>query len=237
MSQVVVLAGGLGTRMRPLSDRVPKVLLPVAGRPFLSWLLERLAGCDVSEVLLCVGHLGAQVRAALTREPARRLVVRVSEEPSPRGTAGALRHALPLLAPELVVTYGDSYLPFEYSAPLARLRAEQAALGCMAVWQNRGELEPSNVELSGEWVARYQKPTAGGEDPTLTAIDYGATALRREVIAALPAEQPLDLAEVLGGLAARRTLLALPVQQRFFEVGSPQGLSALEALLSRQVRS
>ena len=65
--QAVILAGGLGTRMLPRTERMPKILLPVAGRPFAAWLLERLAGAGFTEVLLAIGHLGGEVRRALLR--------------------------------------------------------------------------------------------------------------------------------------------------------------------------
>jgi NDP-sugar pyrophosphorylase family protein len=232
--QVVILAGGLGTRMLPRTERVPKLLLEVAGRPFAAWLLERLAGCGFTEVVLCIGHLGAEVRAALgdgAASGARLAYVEDGERLL--GTAGALRRALPLLEETFLVTYGDSYLPFDYRAPLLDLRAHPEALGTMAVYRNDDQLDRSNTEVRGDLVARYEKrPRDAPRDPTLDHIDYGATALRREVVAALPAGEPHDLSALQRDLAARRRLRALRATDRFFEIGSPEGIAALEARLA-----
>jgi NDP-sugar pyrophosphorylase family protein len=231
--QVVILAGGLGTRMLPRTEQVPKILLPVAGRPFAVWLLARLAACGFEEVVLCIGHLGAAVRRALGDGSAIGMRLSYVEDGERLlGTAGALRRALPLLDETFLVTYGDSYLPFDYHAPLADLRAHPDAFGTMAVFRNDDRLDRSNTEVRGEVVARYEKrPRDAPRDPALDHIDYGATALRREVIAALAEGEPHDLAAVQRALAAEGRLRAHRADERFYEIGSPTGLADLEALL------
>jgi NDP-sugar pyrophosphorylase family protein len=144
------------------------------------------------------------------------------------GTAGAIRAALPWLAPSFVVTYGDSYLPFDYSAPLAILDQHDDCDGVMAVYRNAGAWDVSNVITDGSWVLRYEK---GSGDRAFDHIDYGATALRRSVIAALPAGQRRGLDEIQRGLAARKRLRAAVAHERFFEIGSPSGLSDLDHYL------
>jgi N-acetyl-alpha-D-muramate 1-phosphate uridylyltransferase len=233
----VILAGGLGTRMLPRTERIPKILLPVAGRPFAAWLLERLAAAGFGEVLLCIGHLGGEVRSALGDGAAFGLRLAYAQDDDRDGgrllgTAGALRRALAELAPTFLVTYGDSYLPFDYLAPLRDLRAHAGALGTMAVFKNDDLLDRSNTAVSGDLVTRYEKrPRGAPRDPALDHIDYGATALRREVIAALPEGEPHDLSAVQRALAAAGRLRASPAARRFFEIGSEQGLADLETEL------
>ncbi|MFO0555194.1 MAG: NTP transferase domain-containing protein [Polyangiaceae bacterium] len=224
MTQVVVLAGGLATRMRPHTETTPKILLEVAGRPFLHHLVDRLAASGASSVVLLLGHLASAVRAAV---PASSLPITLVEDgPRLLGTAGALRGALGALAETFVVTYGDSYLELDLGALERALVDRPEAQGAMAVWKNEGALEPSNVALDEQgFVSRYVK--RGGERG-LDHIDFGATALRREVIAALPADEPLGFDVVQATLARERALLAFPVQHRFFEIGSPGGLADLE---------
>ena len=235
MKQAVILAGGLGTRMLPRTERVPKLLLPVAGRPFAAWLLERLAAAGFDEALLCVAHLGAMIRAAVGDGRAFGITARYADEgPSLLGTAGALRRALADLAPTFLVTYGDSYLPFDYAAPLADLDAHPAAQGTMAVFKNDDRWDRSNTTIEGERVVRYQKRARdAAPDPAVDHIDYGATALRREVIAGLPAGTAIGLDAVQRDLAAQGALRALLAPRRFFEIGSPAGLADLEAELTR----
>ena len=231
--QVVILAGGLGTRMLPRTERIPKILLPVAGRPFAAWLLERLAAAGFDEALLCIGHLGEEVRRVVGDGSAFGLAVRYAEDGEKLlGTAGALRRTLDALEPTFLVTYGDSYLPFDYRAPLRDLRAHGEALGTMAVFENDDRFDPSNTEVLGERVVRYEKRKAGTpRDPGVRYIDYGATALRREVIAAIPEGEARDLSSVQRELASLGRLRALGAERRFFEIGSELGLADLEAEL------
>ena len=225
--QAVILAGGLATRMHPHTRSVPKSLLEVAGRPFIDWQLELLASSGMTEVVLCIGHLGDAIRSHVGQGARHGLAVRYAEERPGRllGTAGALRAALGMLAPRFLVTYGDSYLSFDYAAPLRLLERHGDCDGVMAINRNAGRFEPSNVETDGEWVIRYRKDATG---PELDHIDYGASAFRREVIEALPPGVALGLDRVQEELAARRRLRALVVHERFFEIGSPAGWAELE---------
>lgn len=232
MKQAVVLCGGLGTRLGPLAADTPKILLPIAGRPFLHHLVDRLEDCGFEDVILCAGHLGALVADAVSEGPTRMLSVRVSHDGVPLlGTAGALRKALPLLERTFLVTYGDSYLTFDYASPLEQLERHASALGCGAVYANRDQIEPSNIALRADLIVRYDKRRAPG-DPPLDHIDYGATALRREAIAQLPANTTMGFDELQSELARREQLLAHVTPDRFYEIGSVQGVAELEAHLS-----
>jgi MurNAc alpha-1-phosphate uridylyltransferase len=229
--QAVVLAGGLATRMRPHTLTVPKSMLPVAGRPFVDWQLERLASAGLRDVVMCVAHLGEQIRAHVGDGAALGARVVWSEEGRQLlGTAGALRAALPLLEETFLVTYGDSYLPFDYAEPLRVLQAHSDCDGVMAIFKNEGRWDTSNVVTDGEWVQRYEK---NAKDPAFDHIDYGATALRREVIARLPAGEPAALDAQQRDLASRKRLRASVAHERFFEIGSPDGLAELDRHLRK----
>jgi MurNAc alpha-1-phosphate uridylyltransferase len=229
----VVLAGGLATRMRPRTETVPKSMLEVAGRPFIDWQLELFAASGITEVVMCIAYLGEQVRAHVG-DGARhglRVTWSVEGDGSPGallGTAGAIRAALPQLAPSFLVTYGDSYLPFDYGEPFSQLERHSDCDGVMAIYANAGAWDASNVVTDGTWVVRYEK---GARDRAFDHIDYGVTALRREVIAALPAGQRAGLDEIQHGLAARKRLRAVVARERFFEIGSPGGLADLDTHL------
>ncbi|MGO9834341.1 MAG: sugar phosphate nucleotidyltransferase [Polyangiaceae bacterium] len=233
--QAVVLAGGLATRMRPRTLTVPKSMLEVAGRPFVDWQLERLAECGFDEVVMCIAHLGEQIRAHVGDGSASGVKVAWAEEgPTLLGTAGALRAALPLLADEFLVTYGDSYLPFDYGDPLRTLESHDDCDGVMAIFKNDGKWDVSNVKSDGTWVLRYEKG-GGLSDPAFDHIDYGATALRRRVVAGIDAEseRPVGLDALQRDLATRKRLRACVARARFFEIGSPEGLAELDGHLRR----
>lgn len=228
--QAAVLAGGLATRMRPRTLTTPKAMLEVAGRPFIEWQLEKLASCGFDEVVMCIAYLGDVIRAHVGDGARFGLRVTYSEEGRELlGTAGALRAALARLAPTFLVTYGDSYLPFDYAAPLRALDAHGDCNGVMSVFKNDGKWDASNVVTDGAWVLRYEKGHAA--DAEFDHIDYGAIALRREVVSDLPLGEPRDLSAIQRDLARARRLRALVARERFFEIGSSEGLAALELRL------
>lgn len=221
--------------MLPRTERVPKVLLDVAGRPFVAWLLERLCACGYDDVVMCVGHLGSMVQDEVGDGARYGLRVRWVDEGSKlRGTGGALVFAreLGLLDDDFLVTYGDSWLPFDYGAPLQKLRARPELEAVMAVFANDSQWDASNVELTGDLdrVARYEK---GGKDAALRYIDYGATALRRRALDDRADGAVFGFDVVQHALAARGVMGATVAADRFFEIGSPQGLADLEAHLRK----
>ncbi len=224
--QAVVLAGGLATRMRPRTLTTPKILLEVAGRPFADWQLEALARDGYDEVVLCIAHLGEQVESYVGDGARFGLTVRYAHEGETLlGTGGALRAALPLLADTFLVTYGDSYLPFDYASPLRLLAAHDDCDGVMSVYRNEGKWDSSNVKTDGTWTLAYEKGTT---DPAFDFIDYGAISLRRSVVEAIPAGEATGLDRVQTELARAHRLRAVVAERRFFEIGSPEGLAALD---------
>jgi len=229
--QVAVLAGGLATRMRPRTLTTPKSLLEVAGRPFVDWQLEALARSGYERVLLCIGHLGEQIQDHVGDGAAFGLRVEYSEDgPRLLGTAGSLRRALDRLEETFLVTYGDSYLPFDYSAPLVDLRAHPEALATMSVFENRGRWDKSNVRVEGERVTLYDK---NADPDEVSFIDYGAIALRREVIAELTPDEPAGLDRIQSELAEKGRLRAWVAHERFYEIGSEAGLAELSERLEK----
>jgi NDP-sugar pyrophosphorylase family protein len=184
---------------------------------------------------MCIAHLGDQIRAHVGDGARHGLRVLWSVELPGQllGTAGAMRAALPLLAPTFLATYGDSYLPFDYGEPLRVLEAHADCDGVMAVFANANAWDVSNVITDGTWVLRYEKPKGDRPDPAFDHIDYGATALRREVIAAIPIGQRVGLDAIQHDLAARKRLRASIARERFFEIGSPSGLASLDQHLRK----
>ncbi|HYP98282.1 MAG TPA: sugar phosphate nucleotidyltransferase [Polyangiaceae bacterium] len=230
--QAVILAGGLGTRLGARTRDLPKALVPIAGRPFLAWLVESLERNGYRQLVLCIGHYGEQIIDFLGNGAAFGVEVSYSKDGERLlGTGGAIRQALSrdLLAETFLVTYGDSYLPFDYAAPLRDLDAHPEALGTMSVFGNHGAWDASNCEIGRGLVLRYEK---GGKDAALTHIDYGAIALRRSVIAEKPSDVVFGLDAIQHELAKAHRLRAYEAQERFYEVGSELGISDLEKKLA-----
>jgi NDP-sugar pyrophosphorylase family protein len=230
--QCVVLAGGMGTRMLPLTRDRPKALLPVAGRPFADWQLDLLAAQGFTDVVYSVGHLGGMLRAFVG--DGARWGVRVAwsdEGDELRGTGGALRLALDAgrLEPDFAVVYGDSFLPIAVDAVRAAF-VESGLPALMTVYCNEGRFDTSNVRFEHDRVVAYRK---GGPDPQMRFIDAGVGWLARDVITErVPADTVVDLATVYGVLSAEGLLAGFELHERFYEVGSPEGLEALERYLA-----
>jgi N-acetyl-alpha-D-muramate 1-phosphate uridylyltransferase len=229
--QVVILAGGLGTRMARFTTAMPKALIPVCGRPFIDWQLRLLASQGVGEVLLCVGHLGQAIETFVGDGQEWGLSVQYSwERGELLGTGGALRHAAErgLLAKSFAVTYGDSYLDVNLDR-VGMAFADSGRPGLMTVYRNDGRFDRSNADLVDGQVF-YDKAAAG--DPRLRYVDYGLSMLSRdELVRRVPALGPSDLAEFLHSLSAEGQLAGYLVERRFYEIGSEAGLADLEAYL------
>jgi NDP-sugar pyrophosphorylase family protein len=218
MLPVAILAGGLGTRLGPLTSAVPKALVEVNGEPFLAHQLRLLRRNGIERAVLCVGHLGEMIRDYAG--DGARFGVRIDysfDGPVLRGTAGALRDALPLLGDAFFVLYGDSYLPCDYRA-VERAFEESGRLALMTVLENNDRWDSSNVEFVDGSILKYSKTDRG---LSMRHIDYGLGAFQRELLEATSAP---DLAEVYAEALARGELAAFEVTQRFYEIGSPEGL-------------
>lgn len=238
--QCVVLAGGLGTRMRPASQAIPKALIPVLGRPFADWQLEHLAAQGVQRVTFCVGHFGERLRAHVGDGSHFGLkVMWVDDGERLRGTGGALRVALDQGALEdaFFVLYGDSYLPVPMSDVEAAWRkSKQPAL--MTVLRNQGRWDASNAIYWDGRVTLYDKSRPEEMRTQMLWIDYGLSVLTREVIATrIEPGSVADLAQVMKDLSIEGRLAGLEVGERFYEAGSPQGLRDLEVYLADATRS
>jgi MurNAc alpha-1-phosphate uridylyltransferase len=232
--QCVILAGGLGTRMWPVAQKIPKTLLPIGGRPFAEWQLDWLAGAGVTSVVYCIGFLGDQVRDHVGEGTRWGLeVAYVDEGPELRGTAGALRLAADqrVLDDRFLVLYGDSWLQVD---PAAVFRAsEHSGLpALMTVFENGGLWDSSNVVYADGVVLRYAKGLDAAPSE-MRWIDYGLSVFTRELILdRIPADTRADLAPLCSALAAAGQLAGFEATERFYEIGSPTGLAEASALLT-----
>jgi NDP-sugar pyrophosphorylase family protein len=230
--QCVVLAGGLGTRMRPHTETVPKVLLPVSGEPFAAHQLRLLRSQGFTDVVMCVGHLGEHVEDFVGDGAAFDLRVQfVSDGERLRGTAGALRHALDagVLGERFAVVYGDSYLPIDVAPVWAAFEAARRPV-LMTIYRNDVDPELNNVVYRDGRLVEYRKGVA---DPAMEYVDFGLSIVERAVVEQrVPPDAVVDLATVMEALSADDGVAGFVVDQRYYEVGSPSGLADLERYLA-----
>ena len=227
---VVILAGGLATRLRPLTEKIPKALVEVAGRPFLEHQIELLKRNAIGEVILCVGYLGEKIVERYGDGGALGVRIRYSfDGPQLLGTGGAIKKASAFLPEAFFVLYGDSYLPVDYQAVAAAYdKAGKPAL--MTVFANSDAWDKSNVWFDNGKIRLYSKRQ---KLPEMRYIDYGLMICSRQVFDDSPEDVPFDLADTLENLSRKGELAGHEVDQRFYEIGSPSGLAELNRLLSK----
>jgi NDP-sugar pyrophosphorylase family protein len=207
---VAILAGGLAKRLRPITEKLPKLLVEVAGEPFFSHQLRLLKNAGLRQIVLCVGYIGEMVVG-----------------PKLLGTGGALIRALPRLGDAFYILYGDSYLPVDYLA-VGRSFLASGQLGLMTVYENQERYDTSNVWFAEGRIKVYDKKN---KVPQMHHIDYGLGLLRARALDGWPRDETVDLAAVYGRLVAQDELAGYEVKQRFYEIGSPAGLRELDGLL------
>ncbi|CAN5599795.1 nucleotidyltransferase family protein [soil metagenome] len=231
---VAILAGGLATRLRPITETIPKALVTVAGEPFLAHQLRQLHREGIRKAVLCVGYLGEMIEEQFGAGEAYGMQLQYCYDgPHLRGTGGALKHALPQLRSPFFVLYGDSYLPTSY-ARVAEAFLRSGRIALMTVFRNEGRWDTSNVWFEDGSILLYDKKQ---QRPEMHHIDYGLGVFRAEAFDRWPESNPFDLAEVYHDLAKNSRLAGHEVTQRFYEIGSPAGLAELDALLRKQQSS
>ena len=227
MLSVAILMGGLGTRVRPLTETTPKVLLPIGEEPFISHQLRLLRSRGIERVVLCVGYLGEQIRDFVGDGDAFGLEADYSwDGPVALGTAGALRRAIPKLGEAFFAMYGDSYLPCDYRA-VEEAFYNSGKQGLMTVFRNDGQWDSSNVEFGDGQILAYDKQHRTAR---MRHIDYGLGLFKSLVFSGLP-EQPCDLATIYQDLLRHEELAAFEVGERFYEAGSFEGIRSLTEFL------
>jgi len=227
--QAVILAGGLGTRLRPITEEIPKAMTPVHGKPFLEHQLNLLKRHGISDIVLCVGYLGERIKEYFGDGRKLGVKIRYSEETGGLlGTAGAIKNAQDFLEEVVFVTYGDAYLILDYREVM-RYFKKSNKLGLMVVYKNLDKYDRSNVVVEENMVKIYSKKRRA---PNMIYIDFGVSVLRKKALDLIPKGKVTDLEELYRELIGRKELLAFETDQRFYEIGSAEGLEEFEGLIS-----
>lgn len=219
--QVVILAGGKATRLGYLTKSRPKSMVMVGNKPFLELQINMLHASGVQNILLCLGHLSQQIRDFFG--DGQRLDVKISYsiEDKPLGTAGALKNAESLLSDTFMTIYGDSYL-FLNLEEIASHFKKSRKLGLMTVYRNSGLYDRSNTTIDNNGlVVKYNKQDTSG----LEYIDYGLSVFRKQILDWIPQGKYYPLEEVFRNLIKMKELIAFESKERFYEIGSPDGLA------------
>lgn len=228
--QIVVPAGGLATRLYPITKTMPKSMVLVGGEPFIAHQLRLFKKNGIENVVLCVGYLSNQIKDFVRDGKNYGLEVIYSQEKDRLDTGGAIKNAYRHLDDIFFVIYGDAYLlhPFE---KVAEHHRRHGKLGTMCVWKNENRLEPSRVLLDGIYVKKYQKDPP---PPDAVHMEYGLNILPKSIINDVK-EDVFPISRYFDILSAKKHLVAHETAERFFEVGGFAGLEDTEKLFKKIV--
>lgn len=228
--QAVILAGGLGTRFRPLTLKKPKPMIPVMGKPYLEYQLQYLKSYNITDILLCVGYLGEKIQNHFGDGQSMDMSITYSFEEKPLGTGGALKKAESYLDDCFYLIYGDSFLPVNYSHIEGHFFAIDKTV-LMVLYDNMKDTSvPNNVSLDNRgMVTQYKKDTG---NCLLKYVDAGVLALKKEILDSMPSEKKVSLEqEILPNYIARQECAGFVTHERFYDIGTPKRLKHFETFL------
>lgn len=226
---IIILCGGNATRLRPLTEDVPKSLLLFNGKPFLKYQVELLKKKGFENIILSVGHLAEKIIKYAREEKYFNLNIRfVDDGGEPLGTGGAVKKALRIASDNFFVLNGDSYLDMDYSDMLDRYYK----VGCssmMAAYKNYNESDKSNVAIEDGKVIYYKKNPV---DESLSYIDYGLSIFNKKVFERITAKI-FDMEIVNNFMIEKKQMYAYEVFNRFYEIGSFDGIRNFENFIKK----
>ena len=205
-------------------------MLQIKGRPFLEYQLELLKEYEIKDILLCVGYKGELIKDHFG--DGRKFGVNLSysfDGDKLLGTAGALKKIYKLLNENFFLMYGDSYLPYDYQE-IERHFRNSVKLSLMVAYRNQNRFDKSNLLIQDGMIKLYDK-TLQGEN--LEYIDAGLSILKKEVLNLVPEEEPYDLEELYRTLISEEEMSAFEVKQRFYQIGSFEGLEEFRNLVEK----
>lgn len=219
--QVAILAGGLATRLRPLTNNIPKSMIDVNGKPFLQYQLEFLKKNGITDIVLCVGYLSDLIEDYFGDGAGFGVELTYSKETqSLLGTAGALKHAGPFLEDEFFIMYGDSYIFLNFNGAMSYFKQHDEP-SLMVIYKNEDRYDRSNVATSNNKIAVYDKINKTND---MVFIDYGVCILKKQVLSLIPSIGPYSLESLFSVLIKQEKMLAYETFDRFYEIGSLTGL-------------
>lgn len=217
--QTVILAGGRGIRLSPITNMIPKPMIVVNNKPFLEYLLLMLKRNSLEKILLCVGYLGEKIEVYFGDGGRLGIEIQYSREKEPLGTAGALKLAENLLEEEFLVLYGDSYLDIDYSAFIDFFK-NQKTTGSIVIYDNAmGDTDvKNNIAIEGGLIIRYDK---NKEDSSLKYVEAGASIFRKDLLALIGKNRFVSLEnEIFPILIKNKELTVYKSKTRFCDIGT-----------------
>jgi NDP-sugar pyrophosphorylase family protein len=226
--QCLILAGGLATRLRPITKNIPKGMLPVNGKPFIEYQIKLLKKFKITEIVLCIGHKGEMIENHFKDGSELGVNIQYSREESLLGTGGAIRNAFDLLEEKFIILYGDAYLNVDYQK-IIKYSEEIDSKALLTIYNNENKFDKSNVKFIDNKFVLYDKDKP---DSDMKYIDYGMSILSKSIIDKyIPLNEVYDLADCYNQLSIKKELAGFEVNERFYEIGSFSGLKEFKKFI------
>ncbi len=230
--QVVVLLGGLGTRLREVGSDLPKAMLDVHGKPFFYYQLQLMKRYGLKDYIFCIGHKREAIKAYFLNGRQFGVKIRYSHDGrNLLGTGGALKKALPLLKEDFILIYGDSYMDVDYSELIYnyfRSKNEQNKKGLMAVFKNKNQFGKSNVIFKNGRLLKYDKKNFSSK---MEYIDYGISMLDKSILKQIPKDRYMDLSDIYHKLVENKLMSGYEIRNRFYEIGTSFSLTEFKKFI------
>ena len=218
---VAILAGGLGTRLGNETLNKAKILIDIAGKPFISRQLNYLSDQGIKDIVICVGHLGHQIKDYIGNGSKYNLKVSYSEDGDQLlGTGGSIKKACKILDKNFFILYGDSFLPIDFSL-IEKAYFQETKPALMTVLKNQDNWDKSNAYFNDKSVSYNKK----NPQKNMNYIDYGLNVVKDSIFKNFPSNKPFDLADVFEDLSNKSLLAGIEIYDRFYEIGSVNGLN------------
>lgn len=226
--QMVILCGGLATRLGNIAKDTPKSMINIEGKPFLEYQIENLKKNSIKDIVLCVGHLSEKIKDHFGNGKKFGVNIKYSQDgEKPLGPIGSIKNAQSLLDDAFYIMYGDSYLRFDFQKVYSYFLKEHK-LGLMVVYKNYDQYDMSNLVVNNNIVTGYNK-TKKTKD--MIYIDYGASILRKKSLDLIPKNTYYTTGEFFTNLIKNHELLAFEVKNRFYHIGTPESLEGFRAYI------
>ncbi len=223
------MAGGLATRLRPITEKIPKGLVEIDGKPFLEYQIKLLKKYEIKDIILCIGYKGEMIEEYFGDGENFGVKISYSKESKPLGTGGAIRKAFNKLGKNFIVMYGDAYLNFDYK-DIISFYEKSKGTAVLSVYKNKGKYDSSNVILDNNGKVLYDKSNPSSN---MEYIDYGLSVLNKDLVKKyIPSQGFYDLADFYNEISKKELLLGYEVKERFYEIGSFGGLDEFKKYIN-----
>lgn len=225
--QAVILAGGLGTRLRPLTYTIPKPMVLIKKKPYLEYQIKYLKKGGITDILILVSYLGEQIIKYFGDGSKYGVNIKYSKEEKPLGTGGALKLAEKYLKEEFLIIYGDSFLPINYNNLIHFYRKHNKSSLLVAYKNDLNNISvPNNLMIGDDFlVKKYEKDS---RNTHLEYVESGVLITKKKLISLIPANKPYSLEKtIFPKLIKKGDLIAYITQKRFYDIGTPDRLEAI----------